>query len=102
MRPETVGLLGAIIGSVIGLLGGIAGAWFAIRNARGPRERAWVIRASLVAVVMVASFVAAMLLIPVPLRYWLWLPYAAILPLSIRAWNRKLSMIGQEESGGRA
>ena len=102
MRPETAGLLGAIIGSAIGVLGGIAGTYFSIKNTRGPRERAFVIKASILAWVLVAGLVGAMLILPGPLRYWVWLPYAVILLLGILAWNRKQAKIRQEESLERA
>jgi hypothetical protein len=95
-------LLGGIVGSAIGILGGIVGTYFSIKNTRGPRERAFVIKASLVAWVLLGGFLVGLLLLPVSLRYWLWLPYVVILPLGIRAWNRKQSTIRQEESGGRA
>jgi hypothetical protein len=95
-------MLGGIIGSVIGVLGGIVGTYFSIRNTRGPRERAFVIKASILAWLFLAGVLGAMLLLPAPHRYWLWLPYAVILPLGILAWNRKQSKIRKEEVGGRA
>lgn len=102
MKPETVGLLGGIVGSVIGVLGGAIGTYFSIRNTRGPKERAFVIKASVLCWVLVAAFVAAALLLPPPQRYLVWLPYAILLPLGILAWNRKQSRIRKEESGERA
>jgi hypothetical protein len=102
MSPETLGLLGAIIGSAVGVLGGIVGTYFSVKNTRGPRERAFVIKASILAWVLVAGLAGAMLILPSPLRYWLWLPYAVILLLGIVAWNRKQAKIRQEESLGRA
>ena len=38
------GLSGAVLGPILGLLGGIVGAWCSIRNTRSPRERRFVIR----------------------------------------------------------
>ena len=38
------GLSGAILGPIIGLLGGILGAWCSIRNTNSPRERRFMIR----------------------------------------------------------
>jgi hypothetical protein len=95
-------MLGAIIGSAIGVLGGIIGTYFSIKSTRGPRERAFVVKASILAWVLVMGFLGAMLLLPSPLRYWLWPPYGVILPLGVLAWNRRQSKIRQEESGGRA
>jgi hypothetical protein len=102
MKPETIGLLGGIVGSAIGVLGGAVGTYFSIRNTRGPRERAFVIKASVLCWVLVSAFVAALLLLPSPQRYFLWLPYGILLPVGIRAWNRIQSKIRKEESGERA
>jgi hypothetical protein len=102
MTPEAVGWLGGILGAAIGLLGGVAGTYFTIKNARGPRERAFVIRAAIVSWVLVLAFLGAMLILPSPLRYWLWLPCGILLPLGVLWWNRRQSRIRREESGGPA
>ena len=102
MRPETIGTLGGIVGGVLGLLGGVVGTYFSIRNTRGPRERAFAIKASILAWVFLAVFLGALLLLPPSQRFWPWLPYVVVLPLGIRAWNRKQSRIRREESGGGA
>ncbi len=102
MRSETIGMLGGIIGSAVGLLGGIVGTYFSIKNTRGPRERAFAIKASILAWVFLAGFLGAILVLPPSQRFWPWLPYVVVLPLGIRAWNRKQSRIRSEESGERA
>ena len=99
MDPETLGLIGGIAGSVIGALGGVFGTYMSIKNTSGPRERAFVIRASIGCWLLVIIFLIAMILLPNPQRHWLWIPYAIILPLGIIAWNRRQSQIRQEESG---
>ncbi len=102
MRAETIGMLGGIIGSVLGLLGGIVGTYFSIKNTRGPRERAFAIKASILAWVFLAAFLGALLLLPPTQRFWPWLPYVVVLPLGIRSWNRRQSKIRKEESGEHA
>lgn len=102
MKPETVGLIGGLLGSVIGVLGGAIGTYYTIRNTRGPRERAFVVKASVLCWVLVISFLVAMLLLPTPQRYFLWIPYGLLLPLGIRAWNRNQARIRKEEAGERA
>ena len=102
MDPETIGLIGAIVGSAVGVLGGVIGTYFSIKNTGEPRERAFVIKASVVCWIAVIAFVATMWLIPHPHRHWLWLPYAVLLPLDIFAGNRRQWQIRKEESGQRA
>ena len=48
MTSETMGIIGGIGGSLIGLLGGVVGTYFSIRNAKGPEEKRLMIRASIV------------------------------------------------------
>jgi hypothetical protein len=97
MHPGTVG---AIVGCVLGLLGGAAGTYFSIRNARGPRERAFVVKASVITWVAVIAFLAGLLVLPSPYRFGLWAPYAILLAYGVRAWNRSQARIREEEARG--
>ena len=94
------GVIGGILGAVIGIAGGIVGTWCSIRNTRGPRERAFMIRASVVAWVGIAVFLALLLLLPHPYRLWMWLPYGILLPLGIVYLNRRLAEIRRAEQSG--
>ena len=94
MNPGTVG---AIVGSVLGLLGGAAGTYFSIRNTEGPRERAFAVKASVVTWMAVIVFLAGLLLLPSPYRFGLWVPYAILLPLGIRKWNRAQALLREED-----
>jgi hypothetical protein len=96
------GLAGAIVGSVIGVVGGLIGTWFSIRNTSGPRERSFMIRASLIGWVAITAFVAGVVLLPRPYNWLLWVPYAIALPLSIRSLNRRQQQIRAEEAASRA
>jgi hypothetical protein len=40
-------ILVAILGSVLGVLGGVVGCYFSIKNTDGPRERGFVVRVAL-------------------------------------------------------
>jgi drug/metabolite transporter (DMT)-like permease len=91
------GVIGGIIGAVIGIGGGIVGTWCSIRNTRGPRERAFMIRASAVAWIAITIFLALLLLLPHPWRLWMWIPYGILLPLGIIYLNRHLAEIRQQE-----
>jgi hypothetical protein len=99
MNQDTLILFCAFGGAVIGILGGVVGTWFSIRNTVGPRERAFTIRASVLCWVGVSAFLAALWFTPFPYRALLWLPYMAALPFMARAWNRRQMQIRTEESG---
>ncbi len=68
MDPETVGKLagpiGGIVGAGIGVLGGLVGTYLTLKNTKGPRERAFAIKASIIGWVLIIAFVAAVLLVP--------------------------------------
>src|SRR5262245_46293307 len=98
MDPRTVGLIGGIGGTVIGVLGGGIGTYFRIKNTAGARVRAFVIRASALCCVAVTAFLAALWLTPLTYRPLLWLPYMMLLPRAIRAWNRRQEQIRREEA----
>lgn len=95
---EMWGWIGGIAGGVIGFLGGLFGTWCSIKNTKGPRERAFMIKASVVCWIAIILFVGLMFALPVPFRYFLWIPYAILLPLGTRYWNRKQQLIRQQES----
>ena len=87
VSSQTLALVGAIGGSLIGLFGGVAGTWVSIRATKGPKERAFVIRASLVCWAAILVFLAALFLIPTPWNFLLWLVYVPALIVGIRRFN---------------
>ncbi len=97
MDGGTAGMVGGIVGSVLGVMGGVIGTWASIKNTNGPRERAFVVRASALLWLGVTAFVAGLLLVPFPWNALLWVPYGPLLVLCIRWWNRKLMQIRTEE-----
>lgn len=92
------GSIGGITGGVLGLLGGIVGAYFSIKNANSQRERAFVIKCSVVCFIAVSAFCALSVTLPNPYRHFLWIPYSILLPLGIVAGNRKQQRIREVES----
>jgi hypothetical protein len=100
MSPETLGWIGGSLGVVFGLLGGAVGTYFAVRNTRGPRERAFAVKMSIACWVFVALFVAGMFLLPGWYKHLLWVPYALILGFGIQWSNRVQTRIRQEEASG--
>ena len=94
------GLIGGIAGAAIGLAGGVVGTCCSIRNTGGPRERAFVIRASAVLWIAGLLFLAALLLLPSPWRFLAWIPWAIAFPLGLARWNRVQRRIREKESPG--
>jgi len=92
------GLIGGIAGCVIGTIGGLVGTFVTIRNTSGSRERAFTVKASIVAWIAAIIFLVLLLLLPTPWRFLLWLPYGILLPLGIITWNKTQQRIRKEES----
>jgi hypothetical protein len=95
MHPGTIG---AITGTLFGVLGGAVGTYFSVKNTRGPKERAFVVKCVVLLWTAGAGFVAALILLPKPFGWLLWVPYAILLPLGIRKWNRRQEEIRREEA----
>ena len=74
------------------------GTYFSVKNTKGPRERAFVIRASIVCWVGVSIFVLGMWLVPTPYKFGLIPIYVVALLLAIRHWNRRQAAIRAEET----
>ena len=93
-----------LVCGVIGLLGGIVGTYFSIKNTAGPRERAFMIRVAVVAWIGITGFLIDLLMLPRPYNFLMWVPYAIALPLGIVWSNRRQRTIRAEEasSGGAA
>ena len=93
------GMTGGIVGSAIGIAGGLFGAYCSIKSTKGPKEREFVIRATVICFLAVAVFLACLFLLPSPYRFLLWIPYAILLPFGIVKWNRAQAQIRRDESG---
>jgi len=96
------GIVGATIGGVLGVLGGVVGTYFSIKNTSGPRERAFMIRVSIVVWVVITAFIVGLLVLPRPFNFLLWLPYGIALPLTILWCNRRQRRIRAEEDQSNA
>jgi hypothetical protein len=95
-----IGLIGGIGGAVIGIMGGVIGTYFSIRNTAGPRERDFVVRASALTWVVVAAFLVVLGCTPMPYRALVWVPYLLLLAPAIRAFNRRQEEIRRQEASG--
>ncbi len=88
ISPEVLAWGGAIVGSLVGLLGGVLGTWASIRNTQSPVERAFMIRCAVGCWLAVGAFVAAMILTPSPYRWFLWVPHLVAMLVGIPWMNR--------------
>lgn len=91
------GLIGGIIGAIIGVAGGIIGSWATVKNASGPREKSFVVRAVTFSWILVLIFIGLLILLPRPWNFLMWVPYGIILPLGIIKWNKMQQAIIAEE-----
>jgi len=102
MSSGTVwGWVGGIAGCAVGLAGGIIGTYCSIRNTNGPLERSFMIKSAVVCWAGIAIFLGALLALPGPYRWFVWIPYSILLPLGITSANRKQQAIRREESRNR-
>ncbi len=92
------GWIGGIAGGALGLVGGIIGTYFGIKNTNGPLERSFMIKSAAVCWIAIFIFLGLLLGLPNPYRYFVWIPYGILLPLGIIYGNRRQQAIRQAES----
>jgi hypothetical protein len=80
-------------------LGSLIGTYFSIKNTKGPRERAFMIKASIICWIVVIGFVLGLSLIPQWYNFLLGVPYTILLVFGIRKSNELQMRIRKEESG---
>ena len=96
-------------GAIIGIAGGIVGAAFgmycSIKNTKGPKERALMVRFSVWCCVGVLGFIALFFAVgfalPHPYRPWvhfLWLAFPPALIIAIVTTNKHMARIREEEA----
>ena len=102
MDQETLGRLGgwtgAILGGLIGILGAVIGSYLAIKNTKGPRERGFTVRMTIVLSMGVGLFVAGEWALPAPYKYVLIAVYIVALVFTIIYWNKRQAAIRADES----
>jgi hypothetical protein len=87
-----------VLGAVFGVLGGIVGTWFSIRNTNGPRERSFIVRASLLCWLAVTAFLVAIWFIPFSYQPLLDLLFLFWIHRALHSWNRRHIQIRKEEA----
>ncbi len=71
MNGSQPGLVGGLVGACVGLLGRATGTVMGIRSTNGPLERRFTIRASVIAWLLRATFLAGLILLPQPYNWLL-------------------------------
>ncbi len=89
--------IGGIFGSVLGILGGVVGTYFSIRNTNSRRERRFVIRAAIV-VWMALGLTALAVFYRPALRTWAWVPICLMVVVGVPLGNRLQERIRREEA----
>lgn len=64
------GLLGMFLGPILAILGGVAGVRIALKNARSPEERRFLLRATWVTVAYILGFVALLVIVTAFIGPW--------------------------------
>jgi len=77
----------------IALIGGGVATYANVRNARGPRERAFVWRVCVAGWSLIVSMLALMYLLPAPYRYLTVFVYFVICPWLIYRWSNTHQLI---------
>ena len=88
-----LGLIGGILGTLLGIAGGAIGTYFSVKNTDGPRERAFMIKISVVVWLAVTLFLAVLFVTPAPFRSLVWIPYSLLLPWGIYTGNKRQNEI---------
>lgn len=95
---QLIGLGGGLLGCVIGLAGGLIGTYFSIKRTNGPKERAFMIKFSLLVWLAIGLFIVLRFVLPTPYDVLLWIPYCILLPAGILYFNRAQQRIRKEEA----
>jgi hypothetical protein len=83
-----LGLIGTVLGSIVGVAGGLLGTWMSIRNMPRGEQRSFMARMAVVGWIGAFGFCVALLLIPTSWNGFLWLVYVPGLFIFIRHVNR--------------
>ena len=96
-----IGLIGGIVGITVGLIGAVVGTRASVRATKGPEERRFIVRASIVMWIAVLIFLGVLFLLPSPIRYFAWVPYLLGLPFGLRYMNKRQQEIREREGSSR-
>jgi len=94
MTNAELAWLGGGLGAILGLIGGIVGTYFSIKNSKKPKQRTFAIKMSVIgwAAILTVSLVAYIL--PDSYKMLAFIPIWIGLPFYILYWNRKQKELG--------
>lgn len=82
------GVMGAIFGAALGLLGAVIGTAGSLRAAKSTPERHFILKWACIFFTLIISFLIGIAILPGWCRDWLWIAYSMLLPCAIIACNR--------------
>lgn len=83
--------------TAVALLGGAIASYYNIRNSRGPKERAFVTKACVIAWAVILSMLVAVYLLPAPWRYAAAAGYFIVCPILVYKWATTHQLIRMVE-----
>lgn len=89
MDGATLGWIGGVGGSVVGIAGGIFGTWCSIHNAKTAAEKSLIGRYSIACWIFVTLFLVALFVTPQPYNWLWWIPYPFLLTYGINRLNHE-------------
>lgn len=95
------GIAGAVVGGLIGLLGAAGAGYFSTKNTKGPREKAFMVRAAIWYGGVLIVFLALLLGLPYGghlQRIPLLIPYTVFIVVFLGVRNRRQARIREEEA----
>ena len=92
------GTIIGLVGSALGVGGGVIACCYSIKNTNGPRERLFMIKASIVCFAGVTIFLLAQGTLPDAYRWILFIPYFILLYLGTAYGKKVHKLIREQES----
>jgi len=96
-----IGVSAGVVLGLLGVLAGVLGIRVSIRNAKGPRERALLLKEHVLVWVLIIGLFIAIAVTPSPYDALWFVPFTIALFFRARSWNRRQSQIRDEESAER-
>jgi hypothetical protein len=85
------------LGGILGFAGGVFGTYLSIKNTKGPQEKRFMIKVSIITWIALLVFLGLLIGLPAPHGIIMWLPYGIFLPFWIRHINNKQQAIRLQE-----
>ena len=87
------GTIFAILGSSIGVAGGVFGTWMSIKSTNPGDERKLMVKASVIIWIKAIVFISLFFFLSAPWKFWLWILYGPLLFICIWKINRSMQKL---------